>query len=190
MPPQCSETQPKLMPITDKIAAAKKISEFLNTIFAAGDFRLRYKITVDPPVVDREWERPEFWSSSPAPTARWCWKTAASCCAPSSKSSWRCCVWRPTSTRRSASTARTSAPRVSRSCAWPPTWRRSVFERRACLTPSRPCRRASAALCTWRCAMSRILRTESAGEAAERHVVVYPKDYKGKPPARPMSRRR
>ena len=49
------------MPIPDKIAAAKKISELLNTIFATGDFRLRYKITVDPVVgVDREWERPEI----------------------------------------------------------------------------------------------------------------------------------
>ena len=34
------------------------------------------------------------------------------------------------------------------------------------------------------------LRTESDGEAAQRHVVVYPKDYKGKPPAPPVSRRR
>ena len=34
------------------------------------------------------------------------------------------------------------------------------------------------------------LRTESAGEAAERHVVVYPKDYKGKAPAPVVSRRR
>ena len=32
------------------------------------------------------------------------------------------------------------------------------------------------------------LRTESAGEAAQRHVVVYPKDYKGKPPAPPVHR--
>src|SRR5271166_1149979 len=48
------------MPIPDKIDAAKKISAFLNTVFAAGDFRLRYKITVDPPVADREWERPEI----------------------------------------------------------------------------------------------------------------------------------
>ena len=34
------------------------------------------------------------------------------------------------------------------------------------------------------------LRTESAGEAALRHVVVYPKDYKGKPPAPRFGRRR
>ena len=48
------------MPIADKIAAAKRISELLNAVFAAGDFRLRYKIAVDPPVADREWERPEI----------------------------------------------------------------------------------------------------------------------------------
>ncbi len=49
------------MPMPDKIAAAKKISEFLNAIIANGDFRLRYKITVDPPVTrDREWEHPEI----------------------------------------------------------------------------------------------------------------------------------
>jgi spoIIIJ-associated protein len=34
------------------------------------------------------------------------------------------------------------------------------------------------------------LRTESAGEALERYVVVYPKDYLGKPPAPAPSRRR
>jgi spoIIIJ-associated protein len=33
----------------------------LNNIFATGDFRLRYKITVDPQVgAEREWERPEI----------------------------------------------------------------------------------------------------------------------------------
>jgi spoIIIJ-associated protein len=34
------------------------------------------------------------------------------------------------------------------------------------------------------------LRTESDGEAVQRHVVVYPKDYKGKPPAPPAPSRR
>jgi spoIIIJ-associated protein len=34
------------------------------------------------------------------------------------------------------------------------------------------------------------LRTESAGEALERYVVVYPKGYLGKPPAPAPSRRR
>ena len=49
------------MPIADKIATAKKIGELLNAIIADGDFHLRYKITVDPPVTDdREWEHPEI----------------------------------------------------------------------------------------------------------------------------------
>jgi spoIIIJ-associated protein len=47
------------MPITDKIAAAKKIDALLKSLIANGGFRLRYRITVDPPVQDeREWERP------------------------------------------------------------------------------------------------------------------------------------
>ena len=40
------------MPIKDKVAAARKISELLNGIIQHGDFRLKYKIMVDPPAVD------------------------------------------------------------------------------------------------------------------------------------------
>ncbi len=47
------------MPLTDKIAAAKKIDALLKTILANGGFRLRYKIMVDPPArEERDWERP------------------------------------------------------------------------------------------------------------------------------------
>ncbi len=48
------------MPITDKIAAAKKISELLNGIITTGDFRLRYKIMVDPPAADHDFAKPEI----------------------------------------------------------------------------------------------------------------------------------
>jgi predicted RNA-binding protein Jag len=49
------------MPIDDKIAAARKIEAFLKTIIQNGDFRLRYRITIDPPVTDsRDWERPSI----------------------------------------------------------------------------------------------------------------------------------
>src|SRR5215471_15778184 len=48
------------MPITDKIAAAKKISELMNGIISTGDFRLRYKIMVDPPAGDHDFSRPEI----------------------------------------------------------------------------------------------------------------------------------
>ena len=40
------------MPIQDKVAAARKISELLNGIIKYGDFRLKYRILVDPPAVD------------------------------------------------------------------------------------------------------------------------------------------
>ena len=46
------------MPITDKTAAAKRISELLNGIIATGDFRLRYKIMVDPPSSELDFDKP------------------------------------------------------------------------------------------------------------------------------------
>jgi hypothetical protein len=50
------------MPIADKIAAAKKISELLNGMIATGDFRLKYKIMVDPPARGGlEGERPDIF---------------------------------------------------------------------------------------------------------------------------------
>lgn len=49
------------MPISDKIAAAKKIDEFLRGVVSHGALRLKYRITVDPPLPeDRDWERPEI----------------------------------------------------------------------------------------------------------------------------------
>jgi len=49
------------MPIDDKIAAARKIDALLKQILAAGGFRLRYRITVDPPVPEaRDWEKPDI----------------------------------------------------------------------------------------------------------------------------------
>jgi spoIIIJ-associated protein len=48
------------MPIPDKIAAANKINEFLSGIVRYGGLRLKYRITVDPPLPEeRDWERPE-----------------------------------------------------------------------------------------------------------------------------------
>lgn len=49
------------MPIPDKVAAAKKINEMLGGIVTLGGLRLKYRITVDPPLPeDRDWERPEI----------------------------------------------------------------------------------------------------------------------------------
>src|SRR5271156_6002568 len=49
------------MPIPDKIAAAKKIDEYLRVVLTHGGLRLKYRITVDPPLPEeRDWERPEI----------------------------------------------------------------------------------------------------------------------------------
>ncbi len=49
------------MPLGDKVAAARKIDELLKGIIRNGGLRLKYRITVDPPLPeDRDWERPEI----------------------------------------------------------------------------------------------------------------------------------
>ena len=49
------------MSIPDKIAAANKINDLLTGIVSNGGLRLKYRITVDPPLQeDRDWERPEI----------------------------------------------------------------------------------------------------------------------------------
>jgi spoIIIJ-associated protein len=49
------------MPITDKVAAATQIGEFLQALISHGGFKLKYRITVDPPFPqNRDWERPEI----------------------------------------------------------------------------------------------------------------------------------
>src|SRR3981081_1121308 len=49
------------MPIPDKLSAAKKINEFLQSVVTNGGLRLKYRITVDPPLPEnRDWERAEI----------------------------------------------------------------------------------------------------------------------------------
>ena len=49
------------MTIPNKIEAANKINELLNAVVSKGGLRLKYRITVDPPLPEeRDWERPEI----------------------------------------------------------------------------------------------------------------------------------
>jgi spoIIIJ-associated protein len=49
------------MSIPDKVAAANQLNEFLNGVMLKGGLRLKYRITVDPPLPEeRDWERPEI----------------------------------------------------------------------------------------------------------------------------------
>jgi spoIIIJ-associated protein len=179
------------MPIQDKIAAAKKISELLNSIFAAGDFRLRYKITVDPPVgSDREWEHPEILvelSGSDSSLVlenggellrafeHVCLEMLRLTPDEHEKINFDCNNFRSARLQELRLAADVAADRVRQSgipYAFAPM---SSRERRILHLAMRDIED---------------LRTESDGEAAQRHVVVYPRDYKGKPPAPPISRRR
>lgn len=179
------------MPIQDKVAAAKKISELLNNLFAAGDFRLRYKITVDPQVgADREWERPEILvelSGADSPLAlenggellRAFEHVSLEMLrlAPDEheKVSFDCQNFRASRLQELRLAADVAAERV-RETGMPYAFAPMSSRERRIL----------------HLAMREMddLRTESEGEAAQRHVIVYPKDYKGKPPAPPISRRR
>jgi spoIIIJ-associated protein len=47
--------------IQDKVAAANRINDFLKLVLTNGSFRLKYRITVNPPApADAEWDRPDI----------------------------------------------------------------------------------------------------------------------------------
>ena len=49
------------MPIPDKETAAKKIDELLRAVVKEAELRLKYRISVDPPLPEnRDWEKPEI----------------------------------------------------------------------------------------------------------------------------------
>ena len=49
------------MSIADKVASARRIESLLKAILASSGFKLKYRITVDPPLPeDRDWERPDI----------------------------------------------------------------------------------------------------------------------------------
>jgi len=179
------------MPIPDKVAAAKRISEFLNGVIAKGDFHLRYKITVDPPLTtDREWEHPEILVELSGADSALVLENGGELLrafehlalemlrlAPDEheKLSFDCQNFRSARLQELRMAADVAADRVRKSGAPYAFAPMSSRERRILHLALRDCTD---------------LRTESAGEAAQRHVVVYPKDYKGKAPAPTLSRRR
>src|SRR5215472_6843428 len=46
--------------LQDKVASAKKIDSLLKTIVASGGFRLKYRITVNPPATGHDLSTPEI----------------------------------------------------------------------------------------------------------------------------------
>src|SRR6476659_10396441 len=59
------------MAIPDNVAAANKINAFLTGVVTHGALRLKYRITVDPPLPEeRDWERPEILVEFAGPDAQ------------------------------------------------------------------------------------------------------------------------
>jgi len=178
------------MPIADKIAAAKKISELLNGIISTGDFRLRYKIMVDPPAADHDFAHPEIkveLSGADSPMVKERGGELLRAFEHVALEMLRlgpdehdlvvfdCENFRANRMAELRLSADHAAERVRQSgmpYAFAPM---SSRERRIVHLALRD---------------KEDLRTESAGEALQRYVVVYPKDYQGKPPAPQASSRR
>ncbi len=178
------------MPITDKIAAAKKISELLNGIITTGDFHLRYKIMVDPPAGEHDFDKPAIkveisGADSPLVLERGgellrafehvALEMLRIPPDEHDKVIFDCQNFRSARLSELRLAANVAADRVRQSgmpYAFAPM---SSRERRLLHLALRDLED---------------LRTESAGEALQRYVVVYPKDYQGKPPAPAPSPRR
>jgi len=178
------------MPIADKIAAAKKISELLNGIISTGDFRLRYKVMVDPPAADHDFAHPEIkveLSGADSPLVKERGGELLRAFEHVALEMLRlgpdehdlvvfdCENFRANRMAELRLSADHAAERVRQSgmpYAFAPM---SSRERRIVHLALRD---------------KEDLRTESAGEALQRYVVVYPKDYQGKPPAPQASSRR
>jgi len=179
------------MPIEDKVAAARRISELLNGIIKHGDFRLKYRIIVDPPATDDEdVQRPAILvelSGTDSPLVleqggellRSFEHVALEMLRLSPDEHdqilFDCQNFRTARNKELRLAAEVAAERVRKTGTPYPFAPMSSRERRLVHLALRN---------------FEDLRTESAGEALQRYVVVYPKDYAGKPPAPAPSRRR
>ncbi len=179
------------MPIQDKVAAARRIGELLNGIIKCGDFRLKYKIIVDPPAIDDHGsENPIILvelsgADSPlllergAELLRAFEHVALEMLRLSTEEHdlvlFDCQNFRSGRKKELRMASEVAAEQV----------RRTGVPYAFAPMPSRERRLVHLALRDYV-----DLRTESAGEALQRYVVVYPKDYSGKPPAPALSRRR
>ncbi len=179
------------MPLTDKVAAAKQINEFLGKTIAAGGFRWNYRITVDPPVgEDRQWERPEILVEFGGADSGLLLERGAETLRAlehlalemlrlqhdeHEKISFDCRNYRAARMQELQLAADVAAERVRKTNMPYPFAPMSSRERRIL-----------------HLALGRHadLRTESQGEAMARCVVVYPKDYQPPKNPRPMGRRR
>jgi len=165
--------------IQDKIAAAHKINELLTSVVTHTNLRVKYRITVDPPLAeDRDWERPEILVDFSGPDSSMllarggellraieviAFETLRLTGDEHEKISFDCMNQRSMRLDELRSLAKVAAEKVrqtSNPYSFAPM---SSRERRIVHLALRECAD---------------LRTESEGEGLRRYVVVYPKDYK------------
>lgn len=174
------------MAIEDKIAAAKEINVLLNNIVRLGGFRVKYRIAVDPPASQgAEWDRPTILvdfsgPDSPLLVSRGgellnalemiTIESMGDMLEEKERISFDAGGFRQARTDELIMSANVAAEKVRASgtpYAFSPMNSR---ERRVVHLALRDVED---------------LRTESEGEGPARHLVVYPKDYRGKAPAAP-----
>ena len=175
------------MAIPDKVAAAHKINDMLTAVVNHGGLRVKYRITVDPPLAeDRDWEKPEILVDFSGPDSSLLLARggellrALELLALESlrltgdeheKISFDCMNQRAMRLDELRAAAAVAADKVRQSGTPYHFAPMSSRERRIVHLALRD---------------NADLRTESEGEGLRRYVVVYPKDYKpaGKPPHR------
>jgi spoIIIJ-associated protein len=177
------------MAMEEKIAAAKEINELLNNIVRLGGFRVKYRIAVDPPVNEgSEWERPAILVDFSGPDSGLLvarggellhalemvtLECVGDMLDEHDRISFDALGFRQARTDELVMAAKVAAEKVQKSgtpYAFSPMNSR---ERRVVHLALRD---------------MEDLRTESEGEGPSRHLVVYPKEYKGKAPAAPAAR--
>ena len=167
------------MPIPDKLAAAKKINEFLQAVVTLGGLRLKYRIIVDPPMPEnRDWEKPEILVDFAGPRLR-------ASARPRRRTSSRPRTSRPGNASPAFRRAREDFLRLPESAlaAHPGTSHRRHRCRRKSAPTGTPYNFSPMSSRERRIVHLALrdqadLHTESEGEGMRRCLVVYPKDYK------------
>jgi spoIIIJ-associated protein len=179
------------MSMEDKIEAAKEINELLNNIVRLGGFKLKYRIAVDPPAdPGAEWDRPAILVDFSGPDVELLTdrdaellnalelvavESAGDLLEDNERIVFDADGYRQDRTDELVEKAKAAADKVLDSdepYAFAPMNSR---ERRVVHLALKE---------------TEGLRTESEGEGRDRHLVVYPKDYRGPAPAAPGAGRR
>jgi len=171
--------------LEDKVAAAKKIDSLLKNIITSGGFKLKYRITVNPPVTNQDFSTPEILVELAGPDSGLvlerggemlrsletiAHETLHTYAEDHDKVAFDCKGYRAARQQELKLAAEVAAERVLRTgspYAFAPM---SSRERRLIHLAFRD---------------HESLTTESEGEGGRRYVVLYPKNYR---PARPVRR--